>query len=146
MKRFIVLILAALSALFLLSSCSFNIADRLDRFVTKVEKESASYTQEDWETANEKFEALCETYQKEKGSLTMDQVKQARSAIARYVSLVIRSGVDSAAASIEQIGEQIPGLIQEVGEAVPGLLESIGNALRDLGQSLSAPPQDKPAE
>lgn len=130
----------------LLSSCSFNIADRLDRFVTKAEKESASYTQDDWEASNEKFEALCQTYQKEKGSLTMDQIKQARSAMVRYVSLAVRSGVDSAAASIEEIGEQIPGLIEEIGESLPGLLESIGNAFRDLGNSLSAPPQDKPAQ
>lgn len=135
MRRITVLILAALSALFLLSSCSFNVADRLDRFVTKVEKEAASYTQDDWTAANEKFEALCKEYQDKKGSLTMDQVKQARSAMGRYVSVAVRSSVDSAASSIEEIGEQIPGLIQE-----------IGNAIRDLGNSLSAPPQDQPAQ
>ena len=140
------MILAALSALFLLSSCSFNVADRLDRFVTKVEKESATYTQDDWTAANEKFEALCKEYQDKKGSLTMDQIKQARSAMGRYVSVALRSSVDSAASSIEEISEQIPGLIQEISESLPGLFESIGNAIRDLGNSLSAPPQDQPAE
>ena len=51
----------------------------------------------------------------------------------RYVAVAIRSGMDSVSSALEDIGEQLPGMIQEIGDAVPGIMESIGNALKDLG-------------
>ena len=144
------LILTVSVALTLLESCGLRpLPERMDGFVAKVEKESASYSQEDWDAANEKFEALCEEYRQQRGSLTLDQIKQVRTAMGRYVAVAVRSGVDSVSSTIEEIGEQLPGLLQEIGDAVPGVLESIGNALRDLGltdpDAASPSPEPTPA-
>lgn len=145
MKRFIVLILMVSAMLALMNSCKLRpLPERMDAFVTSVEKSSASYSQDDWDAANEKFEALCQEYQQKKGSLTMDQIKQVRSAMGRYVAVAIRSGMDSVSSAIEDIGEQLPGVIQEIGDVVPGIMESIGNALKDLG--LTPPDASSPAQ
>ena len=134
MKRFIVLILMVSATLVLMNSCKLRpLPERMDTFVTSVEKGSASYSKDDWDAANEKFEALCKEYQEKKGSLTLDQIKQVRSAMGRYVAVALRSGMDSVSSTIEDIGEQLPGLIQEINDAVPGIMERIGNALKDLG-------------
>lgn len=144
MKRIIVLILMVSASLMLMNSCKLRpLPERMDAFVTSVEKGSASYSQDDWDAANEKFEALCKEYQEKKGSLTLDQIKQVRSAMGRYVAVALRSGMDSVSSTIDDIGGQLPGLIQEIGDAVPGILESIGNALRDLG--LTPPDETAPA-
>ena len=147
MNRFLAILLTVLS-LVLAASCSLRpLPERMDTFVTQVEKHSASYTQQDWEAANEKFEALCEEYQQKKGSLTMDQIKQVRSAMARYMAVAVRSGVDSISSTLEEIGEEIPGLIQELREAVPGLLQSLDGFLQGLGSSLGLSDQETaPAE
>ncbi len=134
MKRLIALILMVSAMLVLMNYCNLRpLPERMDAFVTSVEKSSATYSRDDWDAANEKFEALCQEYQQKKGSLTQDQIRQVRSAMGRYVAVALRSGMDSVSSAIEDIGGQLPGVIQEIGDAVPGIMESIGNALKDLG-------------
>lgn len=146
MKRLIVMMLAALSVMLLMGACNLRpLPDRMKTFVDSAEKKAPSWTSEDWEAANEKFEALCKEYQDKKGDLTVDQIKQVRSDMGRYMSLAVRSGIDSVSSSIEEIGEQIPGLLQEISDAVPGLMENIGNFFRDLASGMAGSGESEPA-
>ena len=147
MKRLFVMMLAALSVLLLVNACNLRpLPERMNAFVNSVEKKAPAYTQDDWDAANEKFEALCKEYQEKKGSLTVDQIKEVRADMGRYMSIAFRSGVDSVTSSLEEIGDQIPGLIQEISDAVPGLMEGIGNFFRDLTSGLSSEKEETPAE
>jgi len=69
MKKSIFLMLAAAAAL-LFASCTQTLPLRMNAFVAGVEKNADTYTEEDWDQANEKFQALCDEYQENKGSLS----------------------------------------------------------------------------
>lgn len=130
-KSYFLLTLAAAAAL-LLSSCTRPLPDRMDAFVDKVEQNADTYTEEDWELANEEFQKLYEEYKADKGSLTGDQVKQVREAMSRYVAKVVESGVSSVTGAIEEIGNQLPGFF-----------EDLGNIFKGIGEGLS---EGRPAE
>ena len=147
MKRLFVVMLVALSALLLCVSCGQKpLPERLKAFVDTVEQKADSFARDDWDAANEKFEAFCKEYQDEKGSLTMDQIKDVRSSMGRYMSIALRCGADSISDTVKELGEQIPGLVQEISDAVPGLVETIGNFIRDLASGLSPDTEEAPAE
>ena len=131
MKHLFAALLAALTVV-LAASCNLvPLPQRMDKFVDNVEKNYTNYTQDDWDAANEKFEALCNEYQQNKGSLTQDQIKQVRSAMGRYAGLALRAGAES-----------ITGTIQEIGEELPGLLQGVKDFLEELGNSLNAPAEE----
>ena len=112
--------LAAAAAL-IFASCTQSLPKRMDAFVANVEKNADTYTEEDWDQANEKFEELCEEYKENKGSLTGDEVKQVRDAISRYTSTVVKSGVRSVKDAIEEIGNELPGLFEDLGSIFKGI-------------------------
>ena len=125
------LFIALLAVLFVASCNLVPLPERMDKFVDNVEKNYTNYTQEDWEAANEKFEALCNEYQEKKGSLTQDQIKQVRSAMGRYAGIALRAGAES-----------ITGTIQEIGDELPGLLQGVKDFIQELGNSLNAPAEE----
>ena len=120
MKKSFFLMLAAAAAL-LFASCTQSLPQRMDAFVANVEKNADTYTEEDWEQANETFEELCEEYKETKGSLTGDEVKQVRDAMSRYTSQVVKSGVRSVRDAIEEIGNELPGLFEDLGSIFRGI-------------------------
>ena len=83
MKHLFAALLAALTVVLAASCNLMPLPQRMDKFVDNVEKNYTNYTQDDWDAANEKFEALCNEYQQNKGSLTQDEIKQVRSAMGR---------------------------------------------------------------
>ena len=131
MRRIIVVLMVAVAAL-LAASCNLvPLPQRMDKFVDNVEKNYSNYSQEDWEAASEKFEALCNEYQQNKGSLTQDQIKQVRSAMGRYAGIALRAGAES-----------ITGTIQEIGDELPGLLQGVKDFIQELGGSQNAPAEE----
>ena len=127
MKRIIALMLAALCALLFAASCDrLSIPGRMEALAAAVEKNGANYTQDQWEKSNEKFDKLYQEYQEKKGSLTQDEIKRFRTASGQYVKAAVKAGVNSVSSSIEEIGEQLPGLFEEIGDFIKGLGESLG--------------------
>ena len=131
MKHLFAALLAALTVV-LAASCNLvPLPQRMDKFVDNVEKNYTNYTQDDWDAANEKFEALCNEYQQTKGSLTQDEIKQVRSAMGRYAGIALRAGAES-----------ITGTIQEIGDELPGLLQGVKDFIQELGGSQNAPAEE----
>ncbi len=123
MKRIIALVLmTALAALVLTTSCKETLPARFDRFVNYVEKRCDKFSEDDWQKANTQFEKLVNEYTENRSSYSTEQQKQIRAAITKYVGLAAKSGVKTAI-------DTVNGLIEQI----PSLLEGIGNFLRDLG-------------
>ena len=63
MKRILALTLAALCALLLATSCDmFSIPGRMEALAATVEKNGSSYSQDQWDKANQKFEKIYQEY------------------------------------------------------------------------------------
>lgn len=122
MKRFLILFMMAAFAALALTSCKETLPARFDRFVNGVEKRCANFSEDDWKKANEHFGKLVDEYTQNRSSYTVDEQKQIRSAIGKYVGLAAKSGVKTAI-------DTVNGLIDQI----PSLLEGIGNFLKDLG-------------
>jgi len=123
MKSVLKTLLALVAVALLAAACNMfaSLPDRMDAFVDSVEKNAANYTQEDWNKANEQYQAFCQEFQKKKDSLTGDEVKQFRAAMGRYASIAVKSGIDSVVSSVEEIGMSISGAFEEVGSFLEGL-------------------------
>ena len=65
---------------------------------------------------------IYQEYKQKKGSLTQDEIKRFRSATGRYATAAVKAGVDSVSASIQEIGEELPGLLDEIG----GFFKNLG--------------------
>ena len=122
MKRFLILFMMAAFVAIALTSCKETLPARFDRFVNGVEKRCANFSEDDWKKANEHFGKLVDEYTQNRSSYTVDEQKQIRSAIGKYVGLAAKSGVKTAI-------DTVNGLIDQI----PSLLEGIGNFLNDLG-------------
>lgn len=119
--------LTALCALLLVAGCDrFSLPGRMEALADTVEKNGSSYSQDQWEQANEKFEKLYQEYTDHKGSLTQDEIKRFRAATAKYAKAALKAGVESISSSVEEISNEIPGLIDE-----------IGSFFRELGSALT---------
>lgn len=123
MKSVLKTLLALVAVALLAAACNMfaSLPDRMDAFVDSVEKNAANYTQDDWNKANEQYQAFCQEFQEKKDSLTGDEVKQFRSAMGRYASIAVKSGIDSVVSSVEEIGNSISGAFEEVGSFLEGL-------------------------
>lgn len=122
MKRFLILFMMAAFVAIALTSCKETLPARFDRFVNGVEKRCANFSEDDWKKANEHFGKLVDEYTQNRSTYTVDEQKQIRSAIGKYVGLAAKSGVKTAI-------DTVNGLIDQI----PSLLEGIGNFLKDLG-------------
>ena len=122
MNRLFAFVFTALCALLLTTSCDyFSIPGRMEALAAAAEKNGDNYTQDQWEKSNAKFDKLYTEFMDKKGSLTQDEIKRFRDASARYAKAAFKAGFNSISSSIEEIGEQIPGIFEEVGEFLKSL-------------------------
>lgn len=112
MKKIFSLFLASV-VLCLFASCTATLPYRFDSFVSSVEKHYESYSEDDWNKANDKFEKLLEEYKENRSSLNSDQKKQINDALVRYGKVVAKSGIQSISATFNEIASQIPGIIED---------------------------------
>ena len=67
MKSVLKTLLALVAVALLAAACNMfaSLPDRMDAFVDSVEKNAANYTQDDWNKANEQYQAFCQEFQDE---------------------------------------------------------------------------------
>ena len=99
----------------------------LDDFL---QKRCDKFSEDDWTKANAQFEKLVDEYTQNRSAYNVDEQKQIRSAIAKYVGLAAKSGVKTAVDAINGVIEQIPSL-----------LEGIGGFFKDLGLGTEEKPE-----
>jgi len=124
MKKVFQITLMAAAAILLLAACTKSLATRFDDFVNDVEKNCASYSEDDWNKANEQFEKMVKEFDNNKSSYTEEEQKQIRDAIAKYYALVTKSGISSVVDSINEFFEQFPSFIEDLGTFFKELFKS----------------------
>ncbi|MBR5099681.1 MAG: hypothetical protein IKX34_00080 [Bacteroidales bacterium] len=122
MKRIFAFMLVAAVAVLVFASCKETLPKRFDLFVNYVEKNCEKFSEDDWSKANARFEKLVDEYTQNRSSYNVDEQKQIRADIVKYVGLAAKSGIKTAIDSVN-------GLIDQI----PSLLDGIGNFLKDLG-------------
>lgn len=122
MKRIILLIFTAIAACIIISSCTSTLPGRFDSFVTSVEKHYESFSEDDWNKANDKFEKLFDEYKENMSSFNSEQKKEINSALARYAKVVAKSGYNKVMDTLEEISSYVPGII----DGAKSFLKSLG--------------------
>lgn len=124
MKRLSYIItLAALTLI--LCSWTTLLVKRFEHFVDKVEKNAATYTEEDWEKANESFSDLMKEYDEDYDKCSEEQHDRIDKCIGRYHALVVKSGADD---TLKELNE----VLSKVSVKVRSILMGLGSFLQNL--------------
>lgn len=98
-------ILFLLFSLFLMVSCASSLPKQFTALADKVEKQGASFSNEQWEQANAQFNKLMEKYDKVADKLKPEQKKEISSSILRYQAASVKASIKGAADAVEGIVE-----------------------------------------
>jgi len=121
MKRIILLIFTAVVACAIISSCTSTLPGRFNSFVSSVEKHYESYSEDDWNKANDKFEKLFDEYKENMSSFNSEEKKEINSALVRYAKVVAKSSYGKVKGTIEEISTYVPGIIDGAKSLLKGL-------------------------
>ena len=91
----------------------------------KVEKNAATYTEEDWEKANESFSDLMKEYDEDYDKCSEEQHDRIDKCIGRYHALVVKSGADD---TLKELNE----VLSKVSVKVRSILMGLGSFLQNL--------------
>lgn len=109
-----------------LFSLSSTLPARVQRFVDRVEKNSSSYTEEEWEKVSEQFTKLMEQYKESYDKLSLEDRAQINKSIGRYYAAVLGSGLKSI---IKSFYDTLYGL----SFLFEGFLGGMNSFLKELG-------------
>ena len=109
MKKVLMAALLGGASLFALSSCeSKSRVDELKDFVEKVQEEGSSYTQEQWEEANEQFSKLLEKLDHLE-DMTPEEVHEVARLQGEYAAKAFK---EQAGEAMEKAGAALGGFMQ----------------------------------
>lgn len=124
--------------------------DKLDKFVEKAEMSATRYSEEDWATSKEEYEALIEEYYAHEDEYTSEEKARAMKAIGRYHALLLVNGVSEAASIIDSFKKAVPSYLEgledvfkesgdEMKELFKGLFDTkeMDSAFKDMMEALS---------
>ena len=109
MKKIILII----AALVLVASCGpAPLSERIDKCTEKVEQESKTWTEEDWEISQDEYELLIEEYTENYDSYTQEEKDEINKAIGRYTGLLLKQGIQTATDAIDDLTSRIPSFLE----------------------------------
>ena len=126
MKKCILLIVTLIVAAIAVPSCKSTLPLRFDAFVSSVEKHYESYSEEDWDKVEDKFEKLFDEYEQNRSSYSTDEKKKINDALVRYASVLAKSGIGDVMDAFDEIASQVPGLIEDAKSFFEDLGEDLG--------------------
>jgi deoxyadenosine/deoxycytidine kinase len=107
-----------LSGLFF-TSCKSTLPARFESFVNSVEKRCDSFSEDDWNKANDKFSKLMDEYKENRSSYNSEQKKRINASITKYATVAAKSGIKS-------VTETVNDLMSSVISWVKGFVEELG--------------------
>ena len=122
MKKILFVILAVV----FLASCTATLPARFTKLADKVEAKGSKFTEDQWNKANEQFGQLVDEYSKNYDSFNGKQKKEINRAIAKYAGAALKSGIDTAAETVEGILEELPNTLDSILQSAQGFLEGLG--------------------
>ena len=121
MKKIIVLLLTAVAAVVVMSSCKETLPKRFDLFVSQVEKRYTNFSEDNWKKANAQFDKLLKEYQENRDSYNAEEKKQINEAVGKYAGIVTKSGLNTVIDALDGMLKQIPSLLDNIGGFFKGL-------------------------
>ena len=118
MKRLILLVVSALAVL-VLSSATKSLPQQFEEFVDRIDKESANYSDDDWEKVENEFDTLVEAYRADYDNLTSADRERIIKSMGRYRAIVVKSDVGKASVRLHEILGGIGSFIEEMVKSDP---------------------------
>ena len=126
MRRLIFIIsFAALTMV--LGSWTTLLVKRFEHFVDKVEKNAESYTEKDWEEANQTFSDLMKEYDEDYEKCTDEQHERIDKCIGRYHALVVKSGADDAIQALNEVLGKLSVKIRSILTGIESFFQGLKN-------------------
>ena len=107
-----------LSGLFF-SACKSTLPARFESFANSVEKKYKSFSEDDWNKANDKFFKLMDEYKKNKSSYNSEQKKRINASIRKYATVAAKSGIKNVTETVNDVMSSVidwlKGFVDEFG-------------------------------
>lgn len=78
----------------------------------KVEKKADSYTKEDWEEINEKFEALVDEIKDNYDTMSDEDKEKAMNVVGRYLGIYAKMGVSTLKDGLKELNDLLSPMIE----------------------------------
>ena len=102
-------ILLLLAALVVMASCTSTLPKQFTALADKVEKNGDSFSEAQWENANDQYEKLVEQFNENADKFNAEQKKEINAAIGRYQAAALKAGLKEAAGAVEELVEGAKG-------------------------------------
>lgn len=120
MKK-LLFIVTLMMAAFTIWSCGSSLSERFNSFVTKVENEYSTYSEDDWTAVNDKYDQLVAEYNETKQSLSPDEKKEISNCIGRYTAVLAKASLKNLKGTLQDAASGIPELMDEAKSFLKGL-------------------------
>ena len=108
-------ILLLLAALVVMASCTSTLPKQFTALADKVEKNGDSFSEAQWENANDQYEKLVEQFNENADKFNAEQKKEINAAIGRYQAAALKAGLKEAAGAVEELVEGTKGFLEGLG-------------------------------
>ena len=88
------------------------LASRMERFVTNVEKNYNSWTEEERSKASIRYSEYMQEYKACYDSLSGEDKQKVNRAIGRYNGVLVRNGLETAEKSLKDLADRLPSLLE----------------------------------
>lgn len=130
MKKALLFVAFAMVVAMVASSCQTGYSkssyiSALEKFVTGVEENWKSYTEEDWKKADERMQAFEEKYEKYKDDFTRDEERQVSKLMRKYEWVHLKGMGKGFLESLSDLYEEGKGVAEEAYEGYSELKETV---------------------
>ena len=108
-------ILLLLAALVVMASCTSTLPKQFTALADKVAKNGDSFSEAQWENANDQYEKLVEQFNENADKFNAEQKKEINAAIGRYQAAALKAGLKEAAGAVEELVEGAKGFLEGLG-------------------------------
>lgn len=122
MKRTIIILIAAVTGLMSMSSCSTMLPSRFETFSQNVEDNGENYNLRKWEKKNDKFKGLCAEYKDNFALYSAADRRKIDNSIVKYVKAAAKTGAITVTDAVSEVIDQVKG----IGEDARALWEELG--------------------
>lgn len=122
MKRTIIILIAAVTGLMSMSSCSTMLPSRFETFSQNVENNGENYNLRKWEKKNDKFKGLCAEYKDNFALYSAADRRKIDNSIVKYVKAAAKTGAITVTDAVSEVIDQVKG----IGEDARALWEELG--------------------
>ena len=134
MKKFLLMLVAVLCV----TACATwkNVPQRLDKFVDETEQTSSRYSDNDWETSKQRYQALISEYAEHEDEYTDDQKALVMEDIGRYHALLAVHSMTDAITFLRTMIHILPSYLKGILEVIRENKDALVDVLKELLKEL----------